>query len=77
MDVWLADFRYGNDACAAELSGVDGYFEVVSRNFLLAHERGEVMLRHLLLPGHLECCAVPIMRWVSEHLPGVYYNLMF
>lgn len=77
MDVWLADFRYGNDRCAAELSGVEGYFEVVPRNFLLAYERGEVVLRHLVLPGHLECCAVPIMRWVSEHIPDVYYNLMF
>ncbi len=76
-DVWLADFRYGNDACAAELSGVEGYFEVVSRNFLAADAGGEVMLRHLVLPGHLECCAVPIMRWVSRHLPDVYYNLMF
>ncbi|MEJ5186341.1 MAG: hypothetical protein WHT46_04605, partial [Candidatus Geothermincolales bacterium] len=30
-----------------------------------------------LLPGHLECCTKPIMRWVAEHIPGTYFNLMF
>jgi len=76
-DIWLADLRYGNDACAARLSGVEGYFEVVTRNFQEADRSGEVMLRHLVLPGHRDCCTEPIMRWVSENLPGVYYNLMF
>ena len=77
MDVWLADFRYGNDGCASRLSEVEGYFAVVSRNFLLARERGEVMLRQLVLPGHLECCTFPIMRWVAANMPEVYFNLMF
>ncbi len=77
MDIYLADFRYGNDACAARYSDVEGYFEVVSRNFLLAHRQGEVMLRQLLLPGHLECCTARIMAWVAENIPGTYFNLMF
>ncbi len=77
MDVYLADFRYGNDACAARYSEVEGYFEVVSRNFLLAHRQGEIMLRQLLLPGHLECCTARIMTWVAENIPGTYFNLMF
>ncbi len=77
MDVWLGDFRYGSDECASRLSQVEGYFAVVSRNFLLAWERGEVMLRQLVLPGHLECCTFPIMRWVARNMPDVYFNLMF
>jgi len=77
VDIFLGDFRYGNDACASELSDVDNYFEVVSRNFTTAYERSEVMLRHLVLPGHLECCTRPIMRWVHENIPDVYFNLMF
>jgi len=77
MDIWLADFRYGNDECARRLSDVDGYLEVVTRNLRLAAGSGEVMIRHLVLPGHRDCCTEPIMRWVSENLPGVYYNLMF
>lgn len=77
IDVYLGDFRYGNDACAEELSGVEGYFEVVARNFARAFSSAEVMVRHLVLPGHLECCTQPIMEWVSRNMPGVYFNLMF
>lgn len=77
MDVYLADFRYGNDECARKYSDVQNYFEVVSRNFLIAHRQGEIMLRQLLLPGHLECCTAPIMKWVSDNMPDIYFNLMF
>lgn len=77
MDVYLADFRYGNDDCASRYSGVEDYFRIVSRNFLLAHRNGEVMLRQLLLPGHLHCCTARIMEWVTENMPGAYFNLMF
>lgn len=77
IDVYLGDFRYGNDSCAEELSGVDGYFEVVSGNFAQAFVSAEVMVRHLVLPGHLECCTRPVMEWASRNMPGVYFNLMF
>lgn len=77
IDVYLGDFRYGNDTCASELSAVEGYFDIVCRNFAYAFGTSEVMVRHLVLPNHLECCSRPIMRWVSENMPGVYFNLMF
>ncbi|NPV60393.1 MAG: radical SAM protein [Actinobacteria bacterium] len=77
MDVYLGDFRYGNDACAKRLSDVEDYFKVVSRNFRTAHRQGEVMLRQLLIPDHLDCCTAMIMAWVAENIPGVYFNLMF
>ncbi len=77
MDIYLGDFRYGNDECANKYSDVQGYFEVVSRNFMLAYERAEVMLRHLVIPNHLQCCTFPIMKWVKENIPDVYFNLMF
>lgn len=77
MDVYLGDFRYGNDACAKRLSDVEDYFEVVSRNSRTAHRQGEVMLRQLLIPGHLDCCTARIMAWVAENIPGAYFNLMF
>ncbi len=77
VDLYLADFRYGNDECALKYSKVKDYFSVVSRNFLLAFEQADVILRHLVLPGHISCCTEPIMNWVSKNLPGVYFNLMF
>lgn len=77
MDIYLGDFRYGNDECAEKYSDVRGYFDVVSRNFRIAYERAEVMLRHLVIPNHLTCCTFPIMKWVKENIPDVYFNLMF
>ncbi len=77
MDVYLGDFRYGNDLCAERYSEVKNYFEVVSRNFLATARRGEIILRQLVLPGHLDCCTGPVLRWAAQNLPGAYVNLMF
>jgi len=78
MDVFLADFRYGNDKCAKRLSGVRGYWKAVTRNFMSAYQNSEMIIRHLVLPGHLECCTDPIVQWISENLgKDVRFNLMF
>ena len=76
IDIWLPDFKYGNDACAERLSGVKNYFEVVSRNHLLAYQAGEVIIRHLVLPSHVECCTTPILEWVAAHMPNCMVNIM-
>jgi putative pyruvate formate lyase activating enzyme len=76
IDVWLPDFKYGNNACAERLSGVQNYFEVVSRNHLMAYKAGEVIIRHLVLPNHIECCTIPILEWVAENMPNCMVNIM-
>jgi len=77
VDVYLGDLKYGSDACAYRLSGAKGYWEVATRNFLHAERCGEVLLRHLVLPSHIECCTRPIIEWAAEHLRGALFNLMF
>lgn len=76
FDVWLPDFKYGNNACAERLSGVKNYFEVVSRNHLMAYEAGEVIIRHLVMPNHVECCTTPILEWVAKNMPNCMVNIM-
>ena len=73
VDVYLSDFKYGNDECAQKYSKVGNYFEVVSRNHLLA---GELLIRHLVLPNHIECCTKPILRWIKENTPNALVNIM-
>jgi len=68
IDIYLTDFKYGNDACAERLSKVKNYMEVTKRNHLLAEKQGEVMIRHLVLPEHVECCTKPVLEWISESL---------
>ncbi len=78
VDVWLGDFKYGNDVCAEKYSKARNYFDVVTRNFLRAKEHGELLIRHLVMPEHVECCTERIVRWVSENLGrDTRFNLMF
>ena len=76
IDIWLPDFKYGNDQCARRLSGVKRYFEVVSRNHREICSRGDVIVRHLVLPGHLECCTKPVLSWLAENCPRALVNIM-
>lgn len=81
VSVYLADFKFGNDACAARIAGVERYVEVLERNLLDAHARaarhGATMLvRHLLMPGHAECCLAPVARFVESHLPDATFHVM-
>jgi putative pyruvate formate lyase activating enzyme len=75
FDVWLADFKFGNDACAQRLAKVPDYVRVVQENLVWAHEHSELIVRHLLMPGHVDCCWRPVAQWLATELPGVKVNL--
>ncbi|MFZ2499473.1 radical SAM protein [Methanosarcina sp.] len=77
VDVYLGDFKYGNNECAQKYSKVKNYLEVVQPNFRFAYKTAEILLRHLVLPGHLECCTKPIAEWVAKNIPQIRFNLMF
>ena len=76
-DFQLADFKYGTDECAEEISGIKNYWEVVTRNLSFARKNSEILIRHLILPGHTECCTRPVAKWCAEHIPDCGFNLMF
>lgn len=61
VDMYLSDFKYGNDQCAARLSKVKNFFEVCSRNHLLAAKQAEITLRHLVIPNHVDCCTKVVL----------------
>jgi putative pyruvate formate lyase activating enzyme len=75
FDVWLADFKFGNDDCALRLARVPDYTQVVTENLLWANSQSELIVRHLLMPGHVHCCWKPAAEWLAENLPGVKVNL--
>jgi len=77
MDFFLPDFKYGNDKCALRLSKVKNYFVVVSRNHKFIYDNGgEIIIRHLVLPNHIDCCSKPILTWIAENMPNVLVNIM-
>jgi len=75
FDLWLADFKFGNDTCARRLAKVSGYVSIVQENLLWASEHSGLIVRHLLMPGHGECCWRPVAEWLAANLPGVKVNL--
>jgi putative pyruvate formate lyase activating enzyme len=75
-DVVLGDLKFGNDECARSLAGIDGYLAVVRENLRRAHATSRLIVRHLVMPGHVECCTAPAIEWLSRSLPGVPLSLM-
>ncbi len=77
IDVYLSDFKYGKDQCAKRLSNLPDYTRIVKRNHLLAKDQGEILIRHLVMPNHVECCSKPILKWIKENLgENVRVNIM-
>jgi putative pyruvate formate lyase activating enzyme len=78
IDLYVVDFKFGNNDCARQLAGVYPYVDVLSRNLRHIHASGSerLLVRHLLLPGHEKCCFEPVADWVAANLPGVRFHLM-
>jgi putative pyruvate formate lyase activating enzyme len=75
FDVCLADYKFGNDRCAERLAGIAGYQEPVRETLLWAADDSELIVRHLLMPGHVDCCWEPVADWLAGSLPGVKVSL--
>lgn len=77
VDLYLTDFKYGNDKCAKNLSGISNYLEVVGQNHKIACKSADMIIRHLVLPNHVECCSKPVIKWIHDHLGSdVVLNIM-
>jgi len=76
IDIWLPDLKYGNNECARRLSKVEYYWEVVTRNIKRAHDSGDIIIRHLVLPNHIDCCTIPILKWIANNAPRSLVNIM-
>jgi len=77
VDIYLSDFKYGNDKCAEKLSKVKNYTKIIKRNHLLAFKDSELVIRHLVLPNHIECCTKPIFDFISKNFKDkVIVNIM-
>jgi putative pyruvate formate lyase activating enzyme len=77
-DVYLLDFKYGPGQCAERISEAPGYWKVCGHNHIEGKRFGELIVRILVLPNHLECCAKPIIDWISENIGAdTRVNVMF
>lgn len=53
------------------------YPDIARRNHLFAAGHGSMIIRHLVMPGHVECCTKPILDFIAQTFGGkVLVNVM-
>ncbi len=77
FSIWVVDLKFGNDRCAQSVANTDDYTAVLRRNLHVLEEAGvELWVRHLLMPGHLDCCTAQVLDWCADNLPSARVNVM-
>lgn len=77
VDIYLPDYKHGNDSCAWRLTKIADYNASFRRNLQAYLDQGAaVLVRHLVVPGHLDCCTRPILETLARDFPGVAVNVM-
>jgi putative pyruvate formate lyase activating enzyme len=80
IDIYLPDLKFGPasgaSSCGERIGGMPDYWNVVTGCIERVWRNGErVVVRHLLMPGHFECCTVPVLHWLAQH-PGIEVSLL-
>ncbi len=77
VDGFLADLKFGPGDCAARLAAAPGYWSRATATIVrFARLAPRLLVRHVALPGHLECCARPAAEWVRQRVPGARLRLL-
>ncbi len=80
IDIYLPDLKFGpafgTASCGERIGGMPDYWNVVTSCIHRVWSEGQrVIVRHLLMPGHFNCCTVPVLHWLAEH-PGIKTSLL-
>jgi putative pyruvate formate lyase activating enzyme len=60
VDVFLPDLKFGLGACGEAIAGVTRYPQIAERAIeAMVAQGAHVIVRILVLPGHVECCHLP------------------
>ncbi len=77
VDVYLGDWKFGNDTCAREIAAFVDYTAVLRTSYTLAAASGaRMIIRHLVMPGHVECCTKAVLDEIRTVAPLADLSLM-
>jgi len=77
IDIYIPDYKHGNDACAWRLTRIANYNVSLQANLSAYQAQGaRLIVRHLVLPAHLECCTRPILEWLADACPTAEISLL-
>jgi putative pyruvate formate lyase activating enzyme len=80
VDIYLPDLKFGPETprhdCGVSLGAMPRYWSVLSEVLTRLHRSGKhLIVRHLLMPGHFECCTVPVLTFLAD-LPNASVSLL-
>ncbi len=86
---YVVDLKFGNDDCAARLAAGAGVHKrsELERTLNAAAAQGKkrpesehflppLIVRHLVMPGHVDCCTKPTLDWLAADYPDAVVNVM-
>lgn len=67
VDVFIPDFKYSDESCGKRLSVVANYPATAKANITsMLAQNVPVIVRILVLPGHVDCCHVPALEYLAS-----------
>ncbi len=80
IDLYLPDLKFGPttgpDSCGERIGGMPDYWAVVTGCIdRVLGDGHRVLVRHLLMPGHFDCCTAPVLAWLAER-PALTVSLL-
>lgn len=77
VDIYLADFKCFSPDCCERLLDAADYSEHARVNILHAAQTADIIVRHLVIPGHFDCCTQPILDWLAAEMDNVKVSLRY
>jgi putative pyruvate formate lyase activating enzyme len=80
IDIYLPDLKFGpaisGQDCGDTIGGMPNYWEVVTGCIEYVFQQGKrIIVRHLLMPGHMACCTQPVLNWLAQQ-QGIEVSLL-
>lgn len=77
VDVYIADFKFGSDACARKLSQSEKYWEGAQDCLKeMMKQEARIILRILIIPNHFNCCQKKILSWLSQFKDRIWVSIL-
>jgi len=77
VDVFVPDFKFGNDRCSRRLSNADDYWEVATAALetMMGHD-ARIIVRVLVLGGHYDCCHRNVLEFLEQFRERLYVSVL-
>lgn len=79
VDILVFDFKYFSDYCAVSLSNAPGYPDTAREaldSICSLNSTGLIIVRHLVLPGHWNCCQKPLIEFLGRLRDKIIFHPM-